>query len=72
MYNNALAELEVPVMQTRIPQSVKYDREQSVQGSDCVFLSTLFPPDKPLLKGSNWDVFMNEFIKLTNLKATWK
>jgi cellulose biosynthesis protein BcsQ len=68
MYNNALAELEVPVMQTRIPQSVKYDREQSVTGSDYVFLSTIVPPDKPLLKGSNWEEFMNEFLKLTNLQ----
>jgi cellulose biosynthesis protein BcsQ len=68
MYNNALAELDVPVMQTRIPQSVKYDREQSVHGSDYVFLSTIFPPDKPLLKGSNWEEFMDEFLKLTNLQ----
>jgi cellulose biosynthesis protein BcsQ len=68
MYNNALSELEVPVMQTRIPQSVKYDREQSVHGSDYVFLSTIFPPDRPLLKGSHWEEFMNEFLKLTRLE----
>jgi cellulose biosynthesis protein BcsQ len=69
MYNNALAELNVPVMQTQIPQSVKYDREQSISGNDYLFLSTVFPPDKPLLKGSNWDIFMNEFLKLTNLQT---
>jgi hypothetical protein len=68
MYNGALAELNVPVMQTQIPQSVKYDREQSISGNDYLFLSTVFPPDKPLLKGSNWDLFMNEFLKLTNLQ----
>jgi len=69
-YENALAELEVSIMQTRIPNSVKYDREQSIMGSEYLFLSTIFPPDKPLLKGSNWDVFMDEFLKLTNLKTT--
>ncbi|GHU57807.1 conjugal transfer protein TraA [Bacteroidia bacterium] len=68
MYNNALAELNVPVMQTQIPQSVKYDREQSISGNDYLFLSSVFLPDKPLLKGSNWDLFMNEFIELTNLQ----
>lgn len=68
MYNGALAELNVPVIQTQIPQSVKYDREQSISGNDYLFLSTVFPPDKPLLKGSNWDLFMDEFLKLTNLQ----
>lgn len=68
MYSQTLAELNVSVMQTRIPQSVKYDREQSISGNDYLFLSTVFPPDKPLLRGSNWDEFMNEFIKLTNIK----
>ena len=68
-YENALSELKVSIMQTRIPNSVKYDREQSIDGSDYLFLSTIFPPDKPLLKGSNWDSFMDEFLKLTNLKT---
>ena len=69
-YEGALSELEVSIMQTRIPNSVKYDREQSITGSDYLFLSTVFPPDKPLLKGSNWDVFIDEFLELTNLKTT--
>ena len=47
---------------------VKYDREQSISGSEHLFLSTLFPTDKPLLKGSNWDVLMSEFLALINLK----
>jgi cellulose biosynthesis protein BcsQ len=68
MYNGALDELNISVMQTRIPQSVKYDREQSILGNDYLFLSTVFPPDKPLLKGSNWNVFMDEFLKLTDLR----
>jgi cellulose biosynthesis protein BcsQ len=67
-YENALLEMGVSIMQTRIPQSVKYDREQSITGNDYVFLSTVFPPDKCLLKGSNWDLFMDEFLKLTNLQ----
>jgi cellulose biosynthesis protein BcsQ len=68
-YENAISELGVSILQTRIPNSVKYDREQSIVGSDHLFLSSVFPPDKPLLKGSNWDIFMNEFLNLTNLKT---
>lgn len=68
-YNNAMQEMRVSVMQTRIPQSTKYDKEQSISGKDYLFLSTVFPPDKPLLKGSNWDLFIDEFLKLTNLQA---
>ena len=69
VYGNALSELEVSIMQTGIPNSVKYDREQSVFGEEAVFLSTIFPPDKKLLTGSNWDLFMGEFLELTNLKT---
>jgi hypothetical protein len=64
-YEDAILELGLSAMQTRIPQSVKYDREQSINGSENLFLSTVFPPDKPLLKGSNWEEFMNEFLQLT-------
>jgi cellulose biosynthesis protein BcsQ len=68
-YEGAIEELGVSILQTRIPNSVKYDREQSIVGSEYLFLSSVFPPDKPLLKGSNWDVFMDEFLKITNLKT---
>jgi cellulose biosynthesis protein BcsQ len=68
-YEDAITELGISIMQTRIPGSVKYDREQSIMGSEYLFLSSVFPPDKPLLKGSNWDVFMDEFLKITNLKT---
>ncbi|KAA6306636.1 hypothetical protein EZS27_041700, partial [termite gut metagenome] len=59
-YEKAICELGVSIMQTRIPQSVRYDREQSIGGSDCFFLSTIFLPDRPLLKGSHWGIFMDE------------
>jgi cellulose biosynthesis protein BcsQ len=67
-YDSAIHEMGLSIMQTRIPQSVRYDREQSIGGSDALFLSTVFSPDKPLLKGSNWDVFMDEFLQLTKLE----
>jgi hypothetical protein len=54
-------------MQTVILQSVRYDKEQSIEGSDAVFLSTIFPPDKNLLKGSNLDSLVDEIMKIIHL-----
>lgn len=64
-YESAISRLGINIMQTRIPQSVRYDREQSIEGTDNLFLSTIFPPDKPLLKGSNLDSLIEEIIQLT-------
>ncbi|PXV60934.1 cellulose biosynthesis protein BcsQ [Dysgonomonas alginatilytica] len=65
-YEKAILELGIPIMQTRIPKSVRYDREQSIEGNDYLFLSTIFPPDKPLLKGSNLDLLVEEIITIVN------
>lgn len=67
-YERAISGLGIYILQTRIPQSVRYDREQSIEGTDNLFLSTIFPPDKPLLKGSNLDNLMEEIIQLTGLQ----
>ncbi|MFT4224283.1 hypothetical protein [Dysgonomonas sp.] len=66
-YENAILGLGISIMQTGIPQSVRYDREQSIEGNDYLFLSTIFPPDKPLLKDSNLDLLVEEIIKTINL-----
>jgi hypothetical protein len=55
-------------MQTAIPQSVRYDKEQSLEGSDAVFLSTIFPADKNLVKGSNLDLLVDEILDIIQLK----
>lgn len=63
-YENAILELGISIMETRIPQSVRYDKEQAIEGNDYLFLSTIFPPDKPLLKGSNLDLLVDEIITI--------
>lgn len=65
-YENAILGLGISIMQTYIPQSVRYDREQSIEGNDYLFLSTIFPPDKPLLKGSNLDLLVDEIAGIIN------
>jgi len=66
-YTDAILGLGISIMQTYIPQSVRYDREQSIEGNDYLFLSTIFPPDKPLLKGSNLDLLVDEITGIINL-----
>lgn len=66
-YEQAISELGINIMATRIPQSVRYDKEQAIEGNDYLFLSTIFSPDKPLLKGSNLDLFVEEIIKILEL-----
>lgn len=66
-YEEAILGLGISIMETRIPQSVRYDREQSIEGNDYLFLSTIFPPDKPLLRDSNLDLLVGEIIKTINM-----
>lgn len=68
MYEKVIAELGLKKLNTQIPQSVRFDKEQSINIKDGVFLSTLFPPDKHLLVGSNLDLLVEEIITVTNLK----
>ncbi|MDH6306722.1 chromosome partitioning protein [Parabacteroides sp. PF5-5] len=66
-YEEAILGLGISIMESRIPQSVRYDREQSIEGNDYLFLSTIFPPDKPLLKDSKLDLLVEEIVKIINL-----
>lgn len=66
-YKEAILGLGISIMESRIPQSVRYDREQSIVGNDYLFLSPIFPPDKPLLKNSNLDLLVEEIIKIINV-----
>jgi cellulose biosynthesis protein BcsQ len=61
-YDNAIAELGLQVMQTVIPDSKRFRREMNAAQKP-VFRSTLFPVDKSLLKGSNIEELVNEFIE---------
>lgn len=67
-YEKVISELGLKKLNTEIPQSIRFDKEQSANIKDGVFLSTLFPPDKNLLAGSNLDYLIEEFITVTNLK----
>jgi cellulose biosynthesis protein BcsQ len=69
-YENVISRFGIPLLRTSIPRSLRYDREQSIEGNAPVFLSTIFPPDKTLLKDSNLDLLMNEILEIINLQKT--
>ena len=61
-YDGAIAELGLQTMQTVIPDSKRFRREMNA-GHKPIFRSTLFPVDKTLLKGSNIEELVNEFLE---------
>jgi cellulose biosynthesis protein BcsQ len=65
-YTAIINKLNMNLLQTEIPFTVKYKREMSYSSRQ-VFRSTLFPPDRALLKGSNLDILVNEVCKIINI-----
>ena len=68
VYEAVIKELDFPLMQTFLPNSVRFRREQNIEHKP-LFLSTLFPPDKSLLKGSSVDTLADELLEILNLSG---
>lgn len=66
VYEAVIKELDFPLLRTFLPNAVRFRREQNIEHKP-LFLSTLFPPDKALLKGSNVDTLANELLEALNL-----
>ena len=65
-YEVAIAELGFTVMKTSLPDSIRFRKEMSAE-RNTIFRSTLFPPDKVLLKDSNIDALSNEICQILKL-----
>ena len=63
VYEAVIKELDFPLLRTFLPNAVRFRREQNIEHKP-LFLSTLFPPDKSLLKGSNIDDLADELLQL--------
>lgn len=66
-YEKIIGDFNLSLLKTTIPQSARYDKEQSVSGNDTVFLSTIFPPDKQLIRGSNIEDLIEEVKQIVGL-----
>ena len=67
VYEAIIAQLQLPVMKTFLPDSKRFRRELSITHKP-LFRSTLFPVDKALLKGSNVDLLTDELLNIVNSK----
>lgn len=65
VYEGVIKELGFIALNTFIPDSKRFRREQSVNHK-ALFRSTLFPADKSLVKGSNIDALTDELLELIN------
>lgn len=63
VYEQVIAELGFNILKTFIPNSLRFRREQS-ELHKALFRSTLFPADRPLLKGSNIEPLTHELLSL--------
>lgn len=62
-WSAVLKELNVPVLNTVLPNMLRFRKEQG-EARKGVFRSTVFPPDKTLLKGSNVDILADEVLSI--------
>ena len=63
IYEEAIAELGLQVMKTSLPDSKRFRKEMSVDRRS-VFRSTLFPPDRALLRESNIEELSEEVCRI--------
>jgi cellulose biosynthesis protein BcsQ len=66
-YNAIIEQLNLNVLRTEIPFTIKYKREMS-QNSRQIFRSTLFPAGRALIKGTHLDSLVEEICQIINLK----
>lgn len=65
-YSEAIGELGLSLLKTRIPDTKRFRREMD-QTHRPFFRSTAFPPDKQLLKGSNLDELVREIYQIIHM-----
>lgn len=65
-FNKLIENEKFKILKTSLPDTKKYNKEVALDRS-FVFRSTLFPPDKRLLKNSNLEDLVDEICKTVNL-----
>jgi cellulose biosynthesis protein BcsQ len=66
VYNQLIDQLGLSLMQNQVKSSTRF-RKESEANSKAVFRSTLMPPEERLMKATQLDLFMNEFLNITQL-----
>lgn len=66
IFTQVALDMELPILNTQIPDTKKYNKELSLKRSG-IFRSSLFPPDKRLLKTSRMVELVSEINKIIGL-----
>ena len=66
-YEQVVAEMGLPMLQTRIPDTKRF-RKEADRGNRMVFRSTLLPPDKRMIAGSGIPELAREILSILKLR----
>ena len=67
IYDKVMAELGLSALKTFVPDSKRFRREGEKEENRPLFRSTLFPPDKTLIRGSNVRELAEEVLEIINV-----
>ena len=67
VYEQVIAELGLSVLHTHIPDSKRFRREGAKDDKRPLFRSTVLPPDKTLIKGSNVRELADEMLNIIKI-----
>ena len=67
LFEKMVEDIGVSILKTYLPDSKRFRREAAEEGEKALFRSTLFPPDRVLVRGSNLEELSNEIITLMKL-----
>lgn len=66
IYDKIMGQLKLRVLNTKIPDTNRYEKELTLSGKS-FFRCTLLPPPSKLLKGSNLDMLAEEIMQIIKL-----
>ncbi len=64
LFENLAAEMGLQIMETTLPDSKRFRREAVEGGEKALFRSTIFPPDRLLIRGSHLEELTQEILTL--------
>lgn len=67
LFEKMVENIGISMLKTSLPDSKRFRREAPEEGGKALFRSTLFPPDRVLVRGSNLEELSNEIITLMKL-----
>ncbi len=67
LFEELAGQMGLSILATTLPDSKRFRREAVESGEKALFRSTLFPPDKSLIKGSSLEELTREILTIMNV-----